>query len=36
MFAMSDHRFCLTESQFSRAQPLLPNKPHGVLWVDSA
>jgi transposase len=31
---MSDHHFWLTEAQFSRLQPLLPNKPRGVPRVD--
>jgi transposase len=31
---MSDHQFWLTEAQFSRLQPLLPNKPRGVPRVD--
>jgi transposase len=31
---MSDHHFQLTEAQFSRLQPLLPNKPRGVPRVD--
>ena len=29
-FAMSDHHFWLSEAQFSRLEPLLPNKPRGV------
>jgi transposase len=31
---MSDHQFWLTQAQFSRLQPLLPNKPTGVTRVD--
>jgi transposase len=31
---MSDHHFWLTEAQFGRLQPLLPNKPRGVPRVD--
>lgn len=31
---MSDHHFWLSEAQFSRLQPLLPNKPRGVPRVD--
>jgi transposase len=31
---MSDHHFWLTEAQFLRLQPLLPNKPRGVPRVD--
>jgi transposase len=31
---MSDHHFWLTEAQFSRLRPLLPNKPRGVPRVD--
>ena len=31
---MSDHRFWLTDAQFARLQPLLPNKPRGVPRVD--
>lgn len=31
---MSDHHFWLSESQFSRIQPFLPNKPRGVPRVD--
>lgn len=31
---MSDHHFWLSEEQFSRLQPLLPNKPRGVPRVD--
>ncbi len=27
---MSDHHFWLSEEQFARLQPLLPNKPRGV------
>jgi transposase len=27
---MSDHHFWLSDSQFTRLQPLLPNKPRGV------
>jgi putative transposase len=27
---MSDHHFWLSEAQFARLQPLLPNKPRGV------
>lgn len=26
---MSDHHVWLSESQFARIQPFLPNKPHG-------
>jgi transposase len=33
-FSMSDDCFWLTEAQFSRLQPLLPNKPKGVPRVD--
>jgi transposase len=32
---MSDHHFWLAEAQFSRLQPLLPNKPRGVPRVDN-
>jgi transposase len=32
--AMSDHHLRLTKTQFSRLQPLLLNKPRGVLRVD--
>ena len=31
---MSDHHFWLSDAQFSRLQPLLPNKPRGVPRVD--
>ncbi len=31
---MSDHHFWLSDSQFSRIQPFLPNKPRGVPRVD--
>ena len=31
---MSDHHFWLSEAQFARLQPLLPNKPRGVPRVD--
>lgn len=31
---MSDHRFWLTDDQFGRLTPLLPNKPRGVPRVD--
>jgi putative transposase len=31
---MSDHHFWLSDSQFARIQPLLPNKPRGVPRVD--
>ena len=31
---MSDHHFWLSEEQFARLQPLLPNKPRGVPRVD--
>jgi len=31
---MSDHHFWLTEAQFERLRPLLPNKPRGVPRVD--
>jgi len=31
---MSDHHFWLSEAQFARLQPLLPNKPRGVRRVD--
>ena len=31
---MSDHHFWLTQAQFSRLQPLLPNKPRRVPRVD--
>jgi len=31
---MSDHRFWLSDAQFARLQPLLPNKPRGVPRVD--
>lgn len=31
---MSDHHFWLTDAQFVRLQPLLPNKPRGVPRVD--
>ena len=31
---MSDHHFWLSETQFARLQPLLPNKPRGVPRVD--
>ena len=33
-FAMSDHHFWLSETQFARLEPLLPNKPRGVPRVD--
>jgi putative transposase len=33
-FAMSEHHFWLTEAQFARLEPLLPNKPRGVPRVD--
>jgi transposase len=33
-FAMSDHHFWLSDAQFARLQPLLPNKPRGVPRVD--
>jgi transposase len=33
-FAVSDHHFWLSDLQFSRLQPLLPNKPRGVPRVD--
>ena len=32
--AMSDHHFWLSEAQFARLKPLLPNKPRGVPRVD--
>jgi hypothetical protein len=32
---MSDHHFWLIKAQFSRLQPLLPNKPRGVPRVDN-
>ena len=31
---MSDHHFWLSDDQFARLQPLLPNKPRGVPRVD--
>ena len=31
---MSDHHFGLSEAQFARLKPLLPNKPRGVPRVD--
>ena len=31
---MSNHHFWLSEAQFARLQPLLPNKPRGVPRVD--
>jgi len=31
---MSDHQFWLTDAQFHRLHPLLPNKPRGVPRVD--
>ena len=31
---MSDHHFWLSNAQFARLQPLLPNKPRGVPRVD--
>ena len=31
---MSDHHFWLSEIQFAKLQPLLPNKPRGVPRVD--
>lgn len=31
---MTDHYFWLTEAQFARLSPLLPNKPRGVARVD--
>ena len=31
---MYDHHFWLSEDQFARLQPLLPNKPRGVPRVD--
>lgn len=31
---MSDHHFWLSEEQFARLQPLLPNKPRGAPRVD--
>lgn len=31
---MSDHHFWLSEAQFARLEPLLPNKPRGVPRVD--
>ena len=31
---MAEHHFWLTEEQFSRLKPLLPNKPRGVPRVD--
>lgn len=31
---MSDHHFWLTDAQFERLKPLLPNKPRGVPRVD--
>jgi transposase len=34
-FAMSDHHFWLSDTQFARLRPLLPNKPRGVPRVDN-
>ena len=31
---MSDHHFWLSDAQFARIQPLLPNKVRGVPRVD--
>ena len=31
---MSDHHFWLSDAQFTRLEPLLPNKPRGVPRVD--
>jgi transposase len=31
---MSDHHYWLSDAQFVRLQPLLPNKPRGVPRVD--
>lgn len=31
---MSEHHFWLSDAQFARLQPLLPNKPRGVPRVD--
>jgi transposase len=31
---MSDHHFWLSDAQFARLQPFLPNKPRGVPRVD--
>jgi transposase len=31
---MSDHHFWLSDTQFARLEPLLPNKPRGVPRVD--
>jgi len=31
---MSDRHFWLSEAQFARLEPLLPNKPRGVPRVD--
>jgi transposase len=31
---MSSHHFWLSEEQFARLKPLLPNKPRGVPRVD--
>jgi len=31
---MSDHHFWLSEAQFARLKPFLPNKPRGVPRVD--
>ena len=31
---MPDHHFWLSEAQFARLEPLLPNKPRGVPRVD--
>lgn len=31
---MSEHQFWLSEGQFARLKPLLPNKPRGVPRVD--
>ena len=33
-FAMSDHHFWLSDTQFARLRPLLPNKPRGGPRVD--
>jgi transposase len=33
-FAKADHHLLLTQAQFSRLQPLLPNKPRGVPRLD--
>jgi len=32
--SMSNHHFWLTDAQFARLKPLLPNKPRGVPRVD--